>query len=115
MGGAWSRTRGGSAEAPQRRGSGARPRSLEGRLSGTGWNHHEWLERREDGFLGILHAIVVPLFQLCVRARLSAVEKRAESWLNIDLDRLRDAVTQPEPRFFADCFLVTLPRFLKPL
>jgi hypothetical protein len=41
---AGSRTGGGSAEAPQRLGSGARPGSLEGRLSGTGGNHREWLE-----------------------------------------------------------------------
>ena len=41
-------------EAPQRLGSGARPRSLEGRLSGTGWNHRKWLERHRGGFVKVL-------------------------------------------------------------
>ena len=52
---AGSQTRGGSAEVTQRLGSGARPGSLEGRLSGTGGNHREWLERRRGEFVRILH------------------------------------------------------------
>ena len=52
---AGSRTGGGSAEAPQRLGSGARPGSLEGRLSGTRGNHREWLERRRGDFVRFLH------------------------------------------------------------
>jgi hypothetical protein len=50
-----SRTGGGSAEAPQRLGSGARPGSLEGRLSGTGRNHRERQERRRGEFVRFLH------------------------------------------------------------
>jgi hypothetical protein len=52
---AGSRTGSGSAESPQRLGSGARPGSLEGRLSGTGGNHCEWLERRGDELVSFLH------------------------------------------------------------
>ena len=60
---AGSRTGGGSAEAPQRLGSGARPGSLEGRLSGTGWNHREWLERRRGKLVRVLHP--APVSYLC--------------------------------------------------
>ena len=58
---AGSRTGGGSAEAPQGLGSGARPGSLEGRLSGTGWFHREWLERRRGGFVRFLRLDPVSL------------------------------------------------------
>ena len=68
-GGAGSRTGGGSAEAPQRLGSGARPGSLQGRLSGTGWNHREWLERSRGGWGRVLDAGLVPPFVLAGRSR----------------------------------------------
>lgn len=57
---AGSRTGGGSVEAPQRLGSGARPGSLAGRLSGTGGNHRKRLERRRGEFVRFLPPDPVP-------------------------------------------------------